>query len=49
MEIGNIRYQLPKSLVVAAGMLKGKLPQGVKYQKAMRKEWEKRSAKLKRR
>lgn len=45
-EVGNTRYSLPKSLVGAAGMLKGKLPDGLKYQKKIRKEWGERLRKL---
>jgi hypothetical protein len=45
-EVGQVRYSLPKSLVSAAGMLKGKVPDGVRYQKQIRKEWEKRLGKL---
>jgi len=44
-EIGRIKYPLPKSLVNAAGMLKGKLPNALKFQKAIRKEWQKRTKK----
>lgn len=42
-EVGHIRYPLPRGLVNAAGMLKGKLPAALKYQKAVRAEWEKRT------
>jgi len=41
-ETVQIRYPLSKSLVGAAGMLKGKLPNSLKYQKAIRKEWDQR-------
>lgn len=41
-EIDKIRYPVPKSFYAAAGMLRGKLPDGVKYQKKIRKEWDAR-------
>lgn len=44
-EIVRLRYPLPKSLVNAAGMLKGRLPDALKYQKAIRREWQKRTKK----
>lgn len=47
-EIRHIRYPLSKSLVNAAGMLKGKLPNALKYQQAIRKEWQRRTRKTKR-
>jgi hypothetical protein len=37
--IHQIRYPIPKGLIDAAGALKGKFPDGVKYQKKLRKEW----------
>lgn len=44
--VTQLRYPLPKTLVAAAGMLKGKLPNGVAYQKNIRKQWEQRLRKL---
>jgi hypothetical protein len=38
-EVKSMRYSVPRSLINAAGMLKGKLPQGVKYQQQIRHEW----------
>lgn len=47
-DAGRTRYPLPKSLVDAAGMLKGRLPNALKYQREIRKGWEQRIKKTER-
>jgi len=43
----HLRYPLPKSWTVAAGILKGKRHvDALKHQKQIRKEWDQRSKKL---
>lgn len=42
-EVGHVRYPVPRGLVHAAGMLKGRLPAALAYQKALRAQWEKRT------
>ena len=41
-ELEDYRYPIPDSMIQAAGLLKGKKIDGLKYQKEIRAGWEKR-------
>jgi len=41
-ELEDYRYPIPKSMIQAAGLLKGKKIDVLKYQKEIRADWEKR-------
>ena len=45
-EAKKLRYPLPESWKKAAGILKGKRIDGVKYQRQVRKEWDDRMKQL---
>ena len=47
-QLDKLRYPLPRSLIRAAGLLKHKKIDPVKYQKKIRKEWESKLHKLER-
>ena len=47
-EVMEYRVPLPASWKKAAGLLKGRKIDGLKYQKQIRKEWDERTRKLER-
>ena len=47
-DVSKLRYPIPESWKKAAGMLKGRKIDAVKYQRKIRQEWETRLKKLER-
>lgn len=45
-DLPKLRYPVPESMIRAAGLLKGRKINSLRYQKKIRQEWEQRFKKL---